>query len=556
MSSENLSQLPVGPQDGETSEMILLVDLSSIAHPIWHMSQAEPDPDHTSQATAAIVRSLAANHPHTAICCDSRSSFRKDADPTYKANRPAGEAPLYHQIDLAREALEADGFPVWCVDGFEGDDLIATATHKLAGGDSTVLIASADKDLLALVSDRVEVHSMRNGARIGPDEVREKLGVGPESVTDYLTLAGDSSDNIKGAKGVGPKTAAGIINIFGSVDGVYDAIDQGNATTLKPSQRAGLDELRPRLEAVREMVRMRTDVPLDIDEVFQARVPAAAETFMEDEPTPEAAEVKSLAVVPAEPPVPAPAEWERGLDPRSPDDARQVSKWLFDSRMFDSYGTPQAVLSTIMLGRDLGLPAIASLRSVHVIEGRHSLSADLMVALVLKSGLAVYFQMVESTDKICTFETQRQGAPSPQKLSYTIEQAEQAGLLKPSRSGRPTAWEKMPTQMLRARAKSEMARLEYPDLLAGTVHAGRTAGREERKLTIHTGENHETERRRTFRFPANGRRLARHDDPAVARRTGGGRNRAAAKVKPWSRLGDEHCYRRREIGRRADYRTG
>ena len=465
MSSENLSQSTDTPQAAETSEAVLLVDLSSIAHPIWHMSQAEPDPDHTSQATAAIVRALAADHPHTAICCDSRSSFRKEADPTYKANRPAAEAPLYHQIDLVREALAADGFPVWTVDDFEGDDLIATATHKLTGGDSTVLIASADKDLLALVSDRVEVHSTRTGKRLGPAEVLEKLGIGPESVTDYLTLVGDSSDNIKGAKGIGPKTAAGIINIFGGVDGVYSAIDSGDATTLKPAQRAALDELRPRLEAVRQMVRMRTDVPLDIDEVFQTRVPVAAETFMEAEPSP--AEVKSLAVVPIAPPAPAPAEWERGLDPRSPDDARQVSKWLFDSRMFDSYGTPQAVLSTIMLGRDLGLPAIASLRSVHVIEGRHSLSADLMVALVLKSGLAVYFQMVESTDKICTYETQRKDAPNPQNLSYTIGQAEQAGLLKPSRSGRPTAWEKMPTQMLRARAKSELARLEYPDLLAG-----------------------------------------------------------------------------------------
>ena len=72
---------------------VLLVDLSSIAHPIWHMSQAEPDPDHTSQRTAAVVRSLAADHPHTAICCDSPSSFRKELDDTYKANRPAARSP-------------------------------------------------------------------------------------------------------------------------------------------------------------------------------------------------------------------------------------------------------------------------------------------------------------------------------------------------------------------------------------------------------------------------------------------------------------------------------
>ena len=77
------------------------------------------------------MRLLAADHPHTAICCDSPSSFRKELDPTYKANRPPAEAPLHHQIDLACEALAADGFPVWRVPGFEGDDLIASAVHCL-----------------------------------------------------------------------------------------------------------------------------------------------------------------------------------------------------------------------------------------------------------------------------------------------------------------------------------------------------------------------------------------------------------------------------------------
>ena len=135
----------------------LLIDLSSIAHPIWHMSGSEPDPDHTSQRTVAAVLKLAADHPHTAICCDSPKSFRKELDATYKANRPPAEAPLHHQIDLAREALEAEGFPVWRVDGFEGDDLIATATKCLRETvtyDHDVLIASADKDLLALVSEK------------------------------------------------------------------------------------------------------------------------------------------------------------------------------------------------------------------------------------------------------------------------------------------------------------------------------------------------------------------------------------------------------------------
>ena len=195
---------------------------------------------------------------------------------------------------------------------------------------------------------------------------------------------------------------------------------------------------------------------------------------MADEPdlrpapaAPTQAPAATAAFVPATDIEPAPAEWERGLEPRSMDDACLLAKRMHESRMFSAYGTPQAVLSTVLLGRELGMPSMASLRSVHIIEGKHSLSADLMVALVLKSGMAEYFQLVESTETACTFETKRKGNPHPQRLSYTMEDAKLAGLLGPTRSGKPSNWDKMPKQMLRARAKSELARLEYPDLLAG-----------------------------------------------------------------------------------------
>ena len=527
--------------DVPDSPVVLLVDLSSIAHPIWHVVQQEPDPDCTSQRTAAVVRSLAADHPNTAICCDSKTSLRKELDPTYKANRPAQEAPLYHQIYLAKGALEADGFPVWEVPGYEGDDLIATAVELLSYREvqQHVLIASADKDLLALVSDHVEVHSTRTGKRIGPAEVKEKLGVGPGLVVDYLTLVGDASDNIRGAKGIGPKTAVELLTYFGSVNALYSAIDAGSASNkLKPAQRASLDELRPRLEAVRELVRMRTDVPLDIAAVFQPRVPTVVENFMveesmeeqemENEVLPELETAKAYVyptgardsakdidlgpkpaalkarharaiqasldaeasedaewreqnairagadpkpAVPAAPvevvEQPAPDEWDRVLEPRSMHEACLLAKRMHESRMFSAYGTPQAVLTTLLLGRELGLSAMAALRSVHIIEGRHSLSAELMVALVLRSGLAEHFTLIESTDKICTYETKRKGA-TVQRLSYTIEQAGTAGLLAPPKPGKkPSPWHKIPTQMLRARCKSELARLEYPDILAG-----------------------------------------------------------------------------------------
>ena len=160
---------------------------------------------------------------------------------------------------------------------------------------------------------------------------------------------------------------------------------------------------------------------------------------------------------------PAPAEWERGLEPRTMDDARQLAKWMFESAdvQLPTERRKRSVLSTVLLGRELGMPAMAALRSVHVIDGKHSLSADLMVALVLKSGKAEYFQ-TGRVDRL-RYAPLRQSArahPRAQRLSYTIEQATQAGLTRGN-------WQKIPKQMLRARAKSELARLEYPDLLAG-----------------------------------------------------------------------------------------
>ena len=432
-------ELLLQASDVPDSPAVLLIDLSSIAHPIWHMGQQEPDPDHTSQRTAAVVRSLAADHPHTAICCDSKSSFRKEQDSTYKANRPESEAPLHHQIDLAKEALKADGFPVYEVDGYEGDDLIATATRLLtATGERAVLIASADKDLLALVGEHVEVHSTRTGNRLGPDDVLAKLGVGPGLVVDYLTLVGDASDNIKGAKGIGQKSAVAMLTYFGGLDAVYSALDAGSASSLKPAQIISLDELRPRLEAVRSLVLMRTDVPLDIAAVFQPRVPTVVENFMVEESMEEQEmenevlpESKPETVKPARTPLadylesklkpaktgagedaasvsvagvagfaepqpatavavveqPAPDEWERSLEPRSMHEACLLAKRLHESHMFrrlrDAAGRPihGAARARTRPPRD----GRAAQRPYHR-GAAHSLSAELMVALVLKSG--------------------------------------------------------------------------------------------------------------------------------------------------------------------------
>jgi 5'-3' exonuclease len=508
---------------------LLLIDLSSLAHPIFHMSGAEPDPNHVSTQVVARVRALASDHPHAAVCCDDGKSFRAEVDPTYKAQRPEPIAPLQHQIKLAREILVRDGFPVWAVKGFEADDLIASATvQALAIEDTTVLIASADKDLLALVSDRVSAKSLTNGGVLGPAEVKEKFKVSPSQIADYLCLVGDASDNIKGAKGIGGVRASELLTRYGSLDGVYAAIDKGATPDITPAQRTALQEFRPRLGTVRQLVALRTDVEIPFAEIAAERVPVNAPEEQDApegwtdgkgyhepvEPKPETAQsdlltaampeafkpfvqaptvtdapavqpgLGSLAQHLADPEtvsmraaqprtelVRAEPDWDRQLEPRSLDEAAKLAGRMFESRLFSAYGTWQGVFSTILAGRELGMPAMASLRAMHIIENKPTLSADTLAALVLRSGKAKYFRCSERSATRATFVTQRlpvEDYPA-QSLTVTIEEM-RAAWRKDQKAWDNSGWGKTPAAMLVARAKSALARLEYPDVV-GNIYA-------------------------------------------------------------------------------------
>lgn len=498
----------------------VFIDLSSIAYPIYMMNSAEPDPNRTSQKIVERVRALSSEHPHAAICCDSGRSFRNDVSPAYKANRPEREAVLHHQIDLAKEQLAADGFPIWSVRGFEADDLIATGIDKaLADPDATALVVSADKDLMQLVGERVRQQNPKTGDVVDAAGVFAKFGVRPDQMRDYLTLVGDTSDNVKGAKDIGPKRAADLLAKFETLDNIYIVLDANGgkpSAGIQTVAEMSLKEFRPRMELTRQLIALRADVEIPFEEIAAPRAPKeAAPMFAEMDleadgmddtnsspaeqtsaeapvdavtPTGEAPRLPSVdAALPARSEgdsgqpslalavrdgevLPAPKEWERGLDPRSMKDARILAKDMFDSKMFSAYGTPQAVLSTVMVGRELGLPAMASLRSIHVIEGKHGLAASLMVALVLKSGLAEYFEPVSFSELEATYVTKRKGGRREITLTHTFEMGRQAWPKKSTdweKAFLASGWGKNPTDMVVARASARLARMVYPDLLAG-----------------------------------------------------------------------------------------
>lgn len=157
-----------------------------------------------------------------------------------------------------------------------------------------------------------------------------------------------------------------------------------------------------------------------------------------------------------------PTGLQMGVMPRHFDDARQMCEALYHSGLLPSaIKGPAAVFAVLQTGAELGLPPMAAIRGIHIVQGRPVLAADLMVALVRRSGLCQSFRQIGSDDTQATYETHRVGEAEPQSLTYTMTQAEKAGLAK-----RET-WKAHPAAMLRARCKAALARDVYPDVLVG-----------------------------------------------------------------------------------------
>lgn len=158
------------------------------------------------------------------------------------------------------------------------------------------------------------------------------------------------------------------------------------------------------------------------------------------------------------------------FEPADVQSAVNLAKLLVASRLLPrTLATPEAAFTVIMVGRELGLTAMQSIRSIHVIEGKPTMSADLMVALVKRSPVCRYFRIVESTADVATYETLRDGEEKPTRLSWTAKQAREAGL-----AGKGN-WKNFPDAMLRARAAAALCRAVYPDVMLGVYETDEIA---------------------------------------------------------------------------------
>ena len=239
----------------------MIIDGHAYAYRAFHAIRDLRSP--SGQATNAIygfvkmlekMRLTAATVQHLIVVWDGGlSAARTAALPEYKAQRPEMPDDLRLQLDEIGEYLTAAGVAAFCDDGVEADDYIACLARRASAAGWNVVIASSDKDFMQLVSDRVGLLNPndKSGKIWGRAEVCAKSGVEPGQVAGWLALMGDAVDNIPGVPGVGTKTAAMLLQQFGSVDALFSRLDEVRSEKLRAGLRNAAETVRRNLELVR-----------------------------------------------------------------------------------------------------------------------------------------------------------------------------------------------------------------------------------------------------------------------------------------------------------------
>ena len=249
-------------------DRLLIIDGHAYAYRAFHAIRELRSPG--GQPTNAIygfakmlAKMWAAVKPsHLIVVWDGGLSAERTALlPEYKAQRPGMPDDLKLQLDGIVSYLEAAGVASFCREGVEADDYIACLARHASDAGMTVVIASSDKDFMQLVSARVGLLNPndKSGTVWTGEQVRAKTGVDPSQIVDWLGLTGDTVDNIPGVPGVGPKTAAVLLNQFGSVAALYERLGEVKSEKLRAAVRGAADAVRRNCE----LVRLRDDLPVN-----------------------------------------------------------------------------------------------------------------------------------------------------------------------------------------------------------------------------------------------------------------------------------------------------
>lgn len=274
--ARGVSQATQAPKN----KVLALIDGANLLHRSYHaMKHMKNDltaPDGTKTAAlmgfvnqVSKVKTLAGADALAIVFESPTGTFRDDLFEGYKANRPETPSELKIQFGLAEELFPLMGVPVIRKSGFEADDLLSAygiLGSRLPGWD--FVLATSDKDVSQAIGERTKVLDPNGWQLLGPEEVRKKHhGVGPELIAEFLALQGDGVDNIPGVDKCGPKTAAKLLLMHGSVEEIYKHVDE-----MTPALKKGFEAARDNIPKLLSLTRANLDcgMPMSPDEIHSA----------------------------------------------------------------------------------------------------------------------------------------------------------------------------------------------------------------------------------------------------------------------------------------------
>lgn len=247
------------------NKTLILVDGSYYMFRAYHalpaFTNSSGEPTGAIYGVMNMLKKLLVEHApdYFAVVFDAKGkTFRNDMYPDYKANRPPAPDDLVCQIKPIHELVAASGYPILIIDNVEADDVIGTLAVQAKTHGMSCLISSGDKDLAQLVNDRIRLINTMQDVILDREGVRNKFGIGPELIIDYLALVGDSVDNVPGIPKVGPKTAVKWLHEYGSLDQIVAHRDE-----IKGKVGEYLRENLEQLALSRQLVTLKCDVDLD-----------------------------------------------------------------------------------------------------------------------------------------------------------------------------------------------------------------------------------------------------------------------------------------------------
>ena len=214
-----------------------------------------------------LIRYMTEEDPtHVGVCFDAdMTSFRNEIEPEYKAQRAETPDDLEPQFDLCHEISIALGFATYEVENYEADDLLGTICSEVIGRRGRARIVTTDKDLCQLVREdgRAVVYDLAKEKTFDADGVREKFGVSPDQIPDYLGLVGDTIDNLPGVPGVGPKSASALLNVFSTIEEIPDDFEGWSEVEVRGARRLHerITEHRSRALKTKELATVLRAVP-------------------------------------------------------------------------------------------------------------------------------------------------------------------------------------------------------------------------------------------------------------------------------------------------------